>query len=351
MAVTGTPRGSAAGGPGGAGGASGAGGPGGITPGVSLGHGPNGHNGPAGPTGAVGAAGQVSVITLTDTAAGDPNPGGTYWPQVVDTLGPLAPTWAAWRTLVGEWYFRSWSPTAHPEYLPLAFGEFSAALRLDPSAALAHTYAQYLNQGMTVLGDYRTGWVEPEFDHYQQVAVSFQPLVGQIVANIVTAINQVAQAELNAALLNSQATQLASQRPALGADIAAAQEDQQASATRQKTAENAYTSDTAAALKVKDQLEAAQMQVQQDQVWETIGTVFQVVSGIAEIGTGLMTGQASAVISGASDLIPVLSAATTNSVNVSDLTGTLELAIKDDQGTTKWLQADLVLFAEYRDPE
>jgi hypothetical protein len=339
MAATGTPRGSAAGGPAGPGGAGGSGGPGGITA-ASDREGRTGQVGPAGSPGTDGTAGKVSVVMLTDSAAGDLAARDTYWLQVVSVLGPLAASWAQWRTLVGEWYFRSWSPAAHPEYLSLAFGEFQAALRLDPAAVLARTYAYYLNQGMTVLGDYRTGWVEPDFDHYQQVAVSIQPLVGQIVANIITAIDQAAQVELNAALLTGQAAQLASQRPALAADIVAAQEDQQAAATREKTAEDAYNSDLAASMRAKNQLEAAQMQVQQDQVWDTIGTVFQVVAGIAEIGVGLVTGQAGAVISGATDLIPVLSGTTLSSINVSDLTGTLEVAVKGDQNITTWLQAD-----------
>jgi hypothetical protein len=204
---------------------------------------------------------------------------------------------------------------------------------------LAQTLMRYMGVSVNVLGFARNVWVEPTFDHYQQVALSFQSLVNQSVQNIVQLIESAASLDLNRQRLQDEATQLINQRPALAADVAAAKAMQAAAAVRLQETQYTLTHDQQLAQTSQEALEQAQMQVEQDGIWTTIGSVFQVVTAVVQAGVAIVTGDPYGVLGGLLNFIPILSGQTSNTVNVSGLTGTLQLATQSNN-LTSWLNAD-----------
>ena len=255
--------------------------------------------------------------------------------------GPAAQLWAAWRTRVGEWYFRSFNPQNPQGYLSLAYTEFVAALNLDPAATDALTMIRHLAAGTNVLGLARTAWVPPDFTAYQQVITAFQPLVNDSVSNILSALHNAADIQVNLQMLVTQASELVNQRPALAADVTRAKAGEAAAQQRLNDATAQLDNDQTQVDNLKAELNQAQMQVQQGQAWQTIGTVFEVAIDVIAIAAGVVTDNPVAIAGGILGLIPIITqAATPSTVQVSPLTGALNVAIKSDTGVTTWVTAD-----------
>ena len=147
-------------------GAAGRGGRGGVSghPLEGPERGPNGHAGQAGARGATGTS-RVEPIGAT-----------AFWTHSMKQVGAkTAAAWAAYRLLVGVYFYRQFKPgvAGLEDRLRLASTEFDSVLRLQPGNVDAARHNRQIELGHNVLGFPANFDLDPRFDKYLQRFVSF----------------------------------------------------------------------------------------------------------------------------------------------------------------------------------
>ncbi len=242
--------------------------------------------GAASHAGAAGADGKVTSRQLTTAE---------YWGQVLTLLGKVANDWAAWRTLVGEYYYRVYKPSdvvaaGKSSFLAKATNEFKAALNLQPDNADASRYQQQILLNQTVLGKSRSLDIIPKFDEYSTKYSQWQPLVNSAFNSGITLLLNGDAKAVNEAIYTNLLQQIKDRTEFLAFDVGAAQAVKEAA---KKDLE--YLTGKMAALKVQIKAAEEEMKHQSVSVGAIIGTLAEVATAVVGVVAAIPTGGASLI--------------------------------------------------------
>jgi hypothetical protein len=222
----------------------------------------SGNTGPRGPS---GQSGQSRVSQVTEQE---------YWTRLLSTIGTDAAAWGDYRTEVGRYFFRLFDLGSQL----VALGEFTTALRLNPTSSEAQTLLNRLVQRQTVTGLSRDLDISPDYKDLSANLPAEVNLVQNVFAAAALALVQQETAEGFKGQFTSLVQQLADRQAEAQDDVKIAQEDVDIAKQTSDDLSDQIKS-------TKDQLQA--LQNQPFSLGTFLTNVGSLVSSIASLASGI----------------------------------------------------------------
>jgi hypothetical protein len=241
--------------------------------------------GPQGSPGAKGADADRIQLQVSESE---------FWNRAKAVLGGNVDAWSRYRAQVGEYYFRAYRPDdlALAQYLPLAAGEFWAALHLTPHNTRASSLSQRLQLGQNVLGMARDHHVIPDFPRYEAIITDYGSSVQALFQMALNLLQQAHDVSGNKARLEAEKSRIERSRMILEKEREATTLEKQIADNELKLAEQRIVEHQRAIDQKGAELRAARMDLDN----EEIGTVFDFVIAFGAVVVSAVTGGAALAV-------------------------------------------------------